>query len=838
MEERLIVTDRCYWPLLLQYKKENPFSCFKLVDCEELLDLLSFSWKEGAIQRLMSKGLDYMDAKKWLRLLRVCDASQNEKAQKISGWLEDYKSSDPLLAKAMLRKCKICLLEMDEDSEIQSLLQRKNIPFDLLHLSDFKIPPFFDEKTATDRIDVLSFRNKFQQYFYVFSDIRKRLLETPENQRDEMAGRIKILISDESDNFYLHLTSRAFGIPVIYSSRTPLLSLPAVAEKMARIYQTSDFSFTDEEKENPELAELKRIIETYGIASLPQENERYANLLEIVSSTSSKEMMGDRGIQVTSSFDFDKNSLVYVMDFCDGSFYQSYDDKNVISDAELVKIHANPSYVLTLLDKRKKWNYLCFQNIILLSRVREHLSDYIYDSPFISEVTMPAKEDGKAISRFRVIKADLNENGCFTSEAKSLWSAHEYDTQFVHNPQEDGFLSYSPAFTNLGKGWDEGKKIKRWSISRIESYVRCPYQFYLKQFLKEDDQDYHFIYLGELVHRFMEESYLPSFDYESSFLKGVEAYRKSLNQKGDTWTERDDVLIEIYHDGLKLLLDRILTWKGCSHISKSIAEKQIYWTLQDEEGVYPFSGRVDKIVQFERGDLKYYFIIDYKTGAEKFDCRYVCAGQSIQLPLYYSALEKSKDKELCGEGKFGGFGIQQIYFSSVKQAFDAGNHLLSEKKVLSQSAFKGLTLKEEGFWLVADDDEDSFKATKSKTECKFTGKYIAGKPRFMPDTLRLEKEVMGDPYYSLPQIVEDAERACLNVIHRIENGDFAIAPTQRQLHKPVKSSGDLACSSCSFRDICYRKANDFDSLPKVWKQIAKHFEEDKKRGEAEDEKER
>ena len=129
MEERLIVTDRCYWPLLLQYKKENPFSCFKLVDCEELLDLLSFSWKEGAIQRLMSKGLDYMDAKKWLRLLRVCDASQNEKAQKISGWLEDYKSSDPLLAKAMLRKCKICLLEMDEDSEIQSLLQRKNIPF-------------------------------------------------------------------------------------------------------------------------------------------------------------------------------------------------------------------------------------------------------------------------------------------------------------------------------------------------------------------------------------------------------------------------------------------------------------------------------------------------------------------------------------------------------------------------------------------------------------------------------------------------------------------------------------------------------------------------------------
>lgn len=838
MEERLIVADRCYWSLLLQYKKENPFSCFKLVDREGLLDLLSFSWKDGAIQRLMSKGLDYMDAKKWLRLLRVCDASQNEKAQKISGWLEGYKEGDSLLAKAMLKKYKIFLFEMDEDAEIQSFLQRKETSYVFLHLPDFGIQPLFDEKTVTERIDVLSFRNKFQQYFYVFSDIRKRLLNTSENQRDEMAGRIKILISGESDNFYLHLASHAFDIPVIYSAHTPLLSIPSVAEKMARIYQTNDFSFTDEEEQNPDLAELKRIIETYGIAILPQERERYANLLEIVSSSSSKEMLGDRGIQATSSFDFDKDSLVYVMDFCDGSFYQSYDDKNVISDAELVKIHANPSYALTLLDKRKKWNYLRFQHIVFLSRVREHLSDAIYDSPFISEVMMPQKEDEKPISLFRVVKADLNENGCFTSKAKSLWIAHEYDAQFVHSPQEDGFLSYSPAFTSLGKGWDEGKKIKRWSISRIESYVRCPYQFYLKQFLKEDDQDYHFIYLGDLVHKIMEDAYLPFFDYEASFLKGVEAYRESLNQKGDTWTERDDSLIEIYHDGLKLLLDRILTWKGRSHISKSLAEKQIYWTLQDEEGVYPFSGRVDKIVQFECGDLKYYFIIDYKTGAEKFDCRYVCAGQSIQLPLYYSALEKSKDKELCGEGKFGGFGIQQIYFSSVKQAFDAGNHLLSEKKVLSQSAFKGLTLKEEGFWLAADDDEDSFKETKKKTECKFTGKYIAGKPRFMPDTLRLEKEVMGDPYYSLPQIVEDAERACLNVIHRIESGDFAIAPTQRQLHKPVKSNSDLACSSCSFRDICYRRANDFDSLPKVWKQIAKHFEEDKKRGEAEDEKER
>ena len=139
-QNAIIVTDRDYFNLLLQKKKAFQGLSFKLVDKEEVIDKLSFSYGEDPLPYLVyEKKMDYSTAKKYMKILRVADREKNEMLTSLYNELKERFLEEDDLAEIEFRNKKIYLLEMNEDREIHGLFERKHLSVTDISLKDMNI---------------------------------------------------------------------------------------------------------------------------------------------------------------------------------------------------------------------------------------------------------------------------------------------------------------------------------------------------------------------------------------------------------------------------------------------------------------------------------------------------------------------------------------------------------------------------------------------------------------------------------------------------------------------------------------------------------------------------
>ncbi|MBQ9457941.1 MAG: PD-(D/E)XK nuclease family protein [Bacilli bacterium] len=798
-EKCILICDFELTPLVFKCKSAFPDASWKILTKDELLDRLSFSFAKDPIPYLLSLGIDYGSAKKYVRLLRLAAVEKHPKLLSLYQDLEakGYFRQDDLGALEISRS-PLLLLEMEEDQELHAFLRRKGIPSTDITLEDLgakkKRPD--DEPPA-----ISSFPNKFLQYFYIYSAIRKSLLE------DESAKeKTTVLINDESDLYYVKLASSLFKIPSYATFLRPFLSIPEVKKKTTDIYREKSFAFSEEELGDPSLEELRNIISYYGLASLPFEFA-YASLLEIANASGIKEEIDDRGITVENRFVLDPDARIYVTNFQYGSFYKVYDDKNVFTDEELVAIEANPSYVATKLDRRKKLNYLRYNDIALLSRVRQHLTDKIYDSQLIEELGW----DKRAIH-----KTEWNEDGVFTSDAGRLYLAGQFDRQFYPFAYQD-YRGYDHSFQGVGRPIFSPKK--NWSITDLESYRRCPYKYYLSKVLPSENLGTHVMWLGTLIHKVLENVLSPGFDFESAFALGVEEYRKSMERSNAIFGPKEEVWLEISKIWLREFVASIAKAKGAMHFVKETPEQKITFTLQGSNGnLYTFANaKIDKVLVTEFGGDKYYTIIDYKSGKETFEAELTFLGQSSQLPLYYYAIEHSpSSRYLTENGMFGGFMIIHSFADSPSKVFADKSGALKRENLLGYTASKGLTRVSSSYWHSLDE-----------TAFKKDGSIRAGGGNYVKrDVDFVQVDGVGENLvpnslpegYNLSALIEDAKQGLVTMIEAILRNDFPIAPTTSDLQ--AGDFGFFPCSNCPYADICYHSGRDKKSYRQ---EIEEHF---------------
>ena len=145
-QNAIIVADRDYFNLLLQKKKAFHGLSFKLMDKEEVIDKLSFSYGEDPLPYLVyEKKMDYSTAKKYMKILRVADREKNEKLTSLYNELKERFLEEDDLAEIEFRNKKIYLLEMNEDSEIHGLFERKHLSVTDISLKDMNNLPLRDE---------------------------------------------------------------------------------------------------------------------------------------------------------------------------------------------------------------------------------------------------------------------------------------------------------------------------------------------------------------------------------------------------------------------------------------------------------------------------------------------------------------------------------------------------------------------------------------------------------------------------------------------------------------------------------------------------------------------
>ena len=794
----LIVADNLYSPLLFEYKNNNPYLDVKFMITNELKDILSFTYIKDPLPFIIKEeGIEYNKAKKYALLLKTAHYDKNSYLKKLyEKLLGEYipleKSKLDLFE---LSKYYIYLFEDDEDVELKELLNKNGFNYEDLHFDDLDIK----ENTFFKNPQIDVYTTKFEQFFSFFTKFREELIKDP-SKKDQLF----ILCNYASDLYYINYLSRVFGIDVFTNMSTPLIYNPYIANKVTEIKEKRDFTFTEEELKIEDLSILKNIVDSYGLNTLSSFDYAYLNLIEIVNSKNITTPYSSKGLIFSSKCVFSTEYEIYVSSFQDDIFFKNHKDNNVLTDSELVEISANPSYLLTKLDKRLKANYIKYMNIKLLSRVEQHLTDKIYDSPFINEFKWGNYNKHQ----------EIEFSPYFTKEAYELYKSHVFDIAF-YNKQDDLTNSYDHSFKGLSSIKDLLAD-KKFSVSSIQTYTSCPFKYYLERIIPVVDDEKHQAWKGTLIHAVLEDIYLDNYDYEEAFEKGRKLYLKEMEKADYKRTKKEDIFLDIIHYWLYPIV--LLLRKEKEEIKLVLPpykdyEISIDYTIDN----YPFYGSVDKIIFTDLNkseeqptyDNRFYTVIDYKTGSHYnsvFNPLLACTGYGIQLPLYYYGLNNGKTLFKADGSNFGGVGIRHIYGNTIKGAFYSSGW--TDENILIESfTIKGLfTSKVEYYQSFADVELDKKGKIKKTKYVKPTYQFEEASAFNHPMTVKLDgKEIS----YTFEEMVEDTLNAVTKKVNDIYEGKFNIAPIDMNA---LDGQEKLTCSYCPYKDVCYHDRNDIHDI--------------------------
>ncbi len=803
-DKNIIVADFDYQSALFLFKNKYPELDIKIISRHELINKVSYSFAKDPIPFLLKNGIGYKKAKKYLDILLTADVSKSSRLQELFNDLNDngYLVKDEY-GLYELKDSHIFLFEMKYDAAIQEFMNRNGLAYEQLRLEDLELV----KNNAYISPNIIYFENKMSQFLYIFSWIRDKVKENV-NQKH------RIIINGNEDIFYVKIMSDLFDLPVCYIEERPLLSVKKVKAKINEIYNSKEFAFNEEELEDQDVKALKDLIDYYDLSHLDSFEIGYANLLEIVASKNTRIPVGNKGIVISNKFTFSPEFFTYVTNFNSDKFYKIYQDDNVLPDTILKEIGYNTSYQKTAVEKRNKINFLRHNNVAILSRVKKHLNELIYDSPLVEELGW--KDNVK-------IEDENLFFPTFTSEASDIRRSMILDKENAR-VSEYFYRTYDQRYTPIECGNDFKKDT--WYITNLETYINCPFKYYLNILIPIKRDDYSRRFNGTFIHKVFEKFNHSDFNIEEAFKEGEETFLKEFEKNEIQPTPEELASLEIIKHWLRKLIKTYRKVSDDISFAKPVEddyELRIKFKLEDNQGeTYNFSGRIDKIVVTELNDKKYYSIVDYKSGSESFKPLEVFLGKSIQLPLYYYAIEENIQPDFYTKGGvFGGFYIQHLYFNSIKSGFkDNNTPRLMEKNLISSFRLSGINNQDTNY--IISVDPSAFNTKTGKVVTKGTN-LLQVKNQFNDpegdEQIIDNKKVLIDKY-NLNDLVEDAKEAAIETIHRICEADFPIAPTS--LSPSEFNDKKLVCTYCPYKAVCYHDKSDaVDYRKKIWKRFQK-----------------
>ena len=828
----LIVTRREYFPILFSYKNKHPKLNLKFITKQDFASKVSFSFAKDPIPELIKQGIDYSRAKKYLHIFLFGNLDKNEKVKKIFEYIpKDYLAIDEYGLTELKRYDEIIFFEMSEDKELLSLATRKGVSYSLASFVDLYFEDeIIDKVLNEDWLRITNFKNKFMQFFYVYGNIRKRLLENPDLQ-----DQIVVICDGGEDLYYINYCSDLFGVKTMLVTQRKILSIDSIRNKVRNIFNSKSFAFTEEELKDNDVSQLRDLIKQYGLDSLENFEFAYSCLTEIINSKTFNQIDSREGITTTDNFYVSDNTINYVTNFQHDTFYKISSDNDVLTDKELEEVEINTSYVKTKIDKSFKNNFLSYNNIVLLSRVGQHLTDKIFDSEFISENNWTKKVE---------IYDQYNlDDIALTTPAANLFRSFVLDGLFCNKIPEFDYRTFDHSYKQIdGKIFADDKV---YSLTDLEKYIDCPFAYLMKKILPSNDYDPRSRYLGDLVHKLCENIFDKKYDFEKEWDIAANTYRECFKKEKIEYQPYDEVILDVYHTHLKRLIPLFLSHSVEMGYVDSISELPIYFTLKDEEGrSYKFSGQVDKIVRSkaegEKEDKYFWTIIDYKTGSESFDIYSTPYGRSVQLPLYYYALKTIKEeaypassfryplehvenlKNLIGNASSGGFGIQHVYAYSLKNLYHSKDKdLLKEQVAKDNAKLDGISRYDASYYQSFD-----VTITPNNKGNLTSGEYLKISTIFSESDAKeniIKKS--GLEKYNFEDVVNDSIQGMIRTIKAIEANDFKIAPAVKpSLKDKVNPQSKFACDYCQYKDICYHNSLDKKTFAS---EIKEHFKLEK-----------
>ena len=356
---------------------------------------------------------------------------------------------------------------------------------------------------------------------------------------------------------------------------------------------------------------------------------------------------------------------------------------------------------------------------------------------------------------FRVIDGNTKYCDSYSEVYNKIKLMRGYDKYLKYGVKDDDFddlysnfkidyQSYSNKYSGINRIQD-GLTL---SYSDMKLYNQCSFRYYLSKILKLDIYEENFsAVIGSTVHYVMQKC-LSNNEIDTD--KYISEY---LSDR--VLTKKERFFLDKYRMIVKELLDHVLEEKEYSLFNKAMYEKKIQVDFGEK---IVFKGIIDKILYYENDGRTYYALIDYKTGQDQIDLKYLKYGLNMQLPIY---LYLSKRLEFINPVCVG-FYLQRI---NVKERdYRLIGYSNSDKDVLS----------------IIDNNYDN-------------SKVIKGMKTLKDGSFSKYSKVLSNE--EIEDIVKKTEKEIIKVIKMIKNNEFTINPK-------VIDNIEVGCEYCKFRDIC------------------------------------
>ena len=754
--------------IIREINNNQKLIAFKVMDLQEFLNNYFFTYDKKTIFYIMCKyKVKYEIALEYLNSLYYIE-NKNYLSLKLNNLV---KLKQDLLDKDLLTINNNFLYYLNNVNIIICGIELDPFLINIFNKWEYAVVDYHYEKK---NINVLEFLNIEDEIGYIISDIKSKL------DNGISIDKIKI-VSGGSE--YTNVFKRLFNwanIPLDLNEKISLYNLEFTKKIINMLKDNYSFSDIITNLNNIDDSYINKIVNIFN--NYVDFNIETSRLVDMIiydlknSYVKSKHLKNS--IKVISLEEIENDDFTYLVGFNKENYPKIYKDEEFLSDDMKNELGLFTSNQRNNYELNKLRNYVYNNNLIITYKLKTSFDNY---NPciLIDEDNMNVLKNNRIsynfshfFNKFNLAKGYDNfyKYGIINDDLKMLDSNYknlEYDT-------------YDNKFTGVDNNTYLNSINKlTLSYSSIDSFFRCSFRYYLSNVLRihEDNTDDFYINIGNIFH------YVLSKYRESDF-----SFDKSWNEEANKYTFTLDklILLEKLKEELKFDLEIIRKQENYTNMHEYLFEKRFTVPITNlkNKDVY-FTGVVDKIIYDYVDNKNIVSIIDYKTGTLPSNLNNVIYGIGMQLPIYMFFIKRSN---LFPNLEIAGFYLQKIINKDVKRTL---NKTLDELKENS--------LKLVGYSNCSSDIISVFDTTYHDSG------LISGL-----------KQKNDGSFYNYSKVLSDKELNKLDNIvssrindgaSRILDGDFIINP--KKVDKDY-----IGCEFCSYRDICFKKENDYVELEK------------------------
>ncbi|MBB6623805.1 helicase-exonuclease AddAB subunit AddB [Clostridium gasigenes] len=359
---------------------------------------------------------------------------------------------------------------------------------------------------------------------------------------------------------------------------------------------------------------------------------------------------------------------------------------------------------------------------------------------------------------------------------------------------------------------DNGKLM--FGVSRIEKYAQCPFAYYIQYGLKAKDRklyEFNAPDLGSFMHEVLDsftnrvkDEKIDWSDLNKERCKSMvgELIEKKLLEDSNSILNSNKRYM-YFADRFKRTITKSVmviaeqmkrgefeVFKNEFAFGSFKDEEPIKIELPSKETVY-LVGRIDRIDTLDMDGNTYLKIVDYKSGAKKFDLNELYYGLQIQLLVYLDALIKNSQHLLNTQAIPGAILYFRIDDPIIKSKKELGEEEV-EKQVLEKLKMNGLLLKDAKLVRAMDNDMETYSLVIPAT-FKKDGDFSSNSSVITEEQFDILRNYVNE------KMVEICEEML--------SGEIKI--------EPCKSQKTTYCTYCDYSSVCQFDTGIKDNKYKV-----------------------